>query len=148
MTGVQTCALPILKKWLFTINEGKISKETIEDEYNDFEKNYRWTLIQNVLIKEHSITATNAEIQQEAMYSLMEQFRKYGMTDMSAFGDMKDIVSNYLRAEDGKNFRETQQAVVNKKLAVIFAASIKIEEIDVTVEQFGEAVKAYSEKQK
>ncbi len=142
--------LPVdfLKKWLFTINEGKISKETIEEEYNDFEKNYRWTLIQNVLIKEHSVTATAAEIQQEAMYSLMDQFRKYGMTDMSAFGDMKDIVSNYLRAEEGKNFRETQQAVVNKKLAVIFAASIKIKETDVTVEQFGEAVKAYSEKQK
>ena len=96
----------------------------------------------------HSVTATTAEIQQEAMYSLMDQFRKYGMTDMSAFGDMKEIVSNYLRAEDGKNFRETQQAVVNKKLALIFAGSIKIEETDVTVEQFSDAVKEYTEKQK
>ena len=137
-----------LKKWLFTINEGKISKETIEEEYDSFEKSYRWTLIQNLLVKENGVTATAAEIQQEATYSLMDQFRKYGMTDMSAFGDMKDIVSNYLRAEDGKNFKETQQAVVNKKLAVILAANIKIEETTVSVEEFSDAVKAYSEKQK
>ncbi len=135
-----------LKKWLFTINEGKISKETIEAEYAVFEKDYRWTLIQNSLVKQHSVTATAAEVQQQATYSLIDQFRKYGMSDMSAFGDMKDIVLNYLKADDGKNFRETQQLVINKKLAVIFAESLKIEDTDVSVEQFGDAVKVYTER--
>ena len=137
-----------LKRWLFDMNEGKFSRETIDKEYPNFEKGYRWTVIEKKLVQDYNITVTAPEIQQEAMYSLMDQFRKYGMTDMSAFGDMKDIVANYLKAEDGKNLRETQQMVINKKLDVVLAKNIKIQETDITMEQFGEIVKAHAEKQK
>ncbi|GAI77789.1 unnamed protein product, partial [marine sediment metagenome] len=47
--------LPVefLKKWLFRINEGKVAKEEIDKDFEKFEKDLKWQLIKDKIIKEN-----------------------------------------------------------------------------------------------
>ena len=51
--------LPVefLKKWLFRINEGKVAKEEIDKDFEKFEKDLKWQLIKDKIIRTSTIPA-------------------------------------------------------------------------------------------
>ena len=55
-----------LKRWLYTINEGKFSMEDIEKDFAGFLKMYEWSLVQKHYAKELNLEVTEEEALQEA----------------------------------------------------------------------------------
>ena len=67
-----------LKRWLYTINEGKFSMEDIDKDFDQFLKMFTWNYLQKHFIKQDNITVTKDEALAEAKALAAAQFAQYG----------------------------------------------------------------------
>jgi trigger factor len=65
-----------LKRWLKATNE-KLTDEELEQGYEDFARNLKWTLIENKIIKENGIEIKYEDVLTAAKARLDAQFRMY-----------------------------------------------------------------------
>lgn len=66
-----------LKRWLKATNE-KLTDEEIAEGYDDFEKNLKWTLIENKIIADNSLEIKYEEVVAAAKDRLSAQLKMYG----------------------------------------------------------------------
>src|SRR5690606_18924820 len=66
-----------LKRWLKATNEN-LSDAEIEEGYEDFKKNLKWTLIENRIIADNSLEIKYEEVFQTAKDRLASQLQLYG----------------------------------------------------------------------
>ncbi|SDL80927.1 trigger factor [Daejeonella rubra] len=71
-----------LKRWLKATNE-KLSDEELEQGYEDFARNLRWTLIENKIIKDNKLEIKYEEVFAAAKNRLDSQFRMYSPQPLS-----------------------------------------------------------------
>ena len=91
-----------LKRWLYTINEGKFSMEDIEKDFEGFIKMFTWNYLQKYFIQTYELTVNEDEVNAEAKEFAKAQFAQYGMP--SAPEEMienfsKQILSNKEQAQ-------------------------------------------------
>jgi len=65
-----------LKRWLKATNE-KLTEDELEQGYDDFARNLKWTLIENKIIKENGIEIKYEDVLTTAKARLDAQFRMY-----------------------------------------------------------------------
>ena len=77
-------ALPdaLIKRWLHHSNDGKVSMEEIERDYDAFARDFRWQLIRGYLMKEHQIEIVEEEMMDKAMKVAQYRFATYGMSSV------------------------------------------------------------------
>lgn len=68
-----------LKRWLYTINEGKFTMEQIEKDFDQFLKMFTWNYLQKHFIKTDNLTVSKEEATVEAKALAAAQFAQYGM---------------------------------------------------------------------
>ena len=68
-----------LKRWLYTINEGKFSMEEIEKDFDQFLKMFTWNYMQKHFIQSEKIAVSKDEAVAEAKALAAAQFAQYGM---------------------------------------------------------------------
>ena len=71
-----------MKRWLFTINEGKFTMEQIEKEFPLFLKDFRWQLIRQYIMKEQKMEIKREDLLAEAKKIASYQFAMYGLNDV------------------------------------------------------------------
>lgn len=71
-----------LKRWLITVNEGKVTEEQIDKDFDHFEQDLRWQLIKDQIIKDNQLTVTDEEINDFAKDYARMQFQQYGMANI------------------------------------------------------------------
>lgn len=126
-----------LKKWLFTINEGKFSMEDIEKDFSQFIDMMRWNLIQKHYVQSLELTVTQEDALEEAKALASMQFAQYGMSsvadDMLA-GYAQQILGN--KEESKKIFEKLYE----QKVVEAVTPLVKIVSKSVSVEDFGKEV--------
>ncbi|MQY78879.1 MAG: trigger factor [Bacteroidetes bacterium] len=127
--------LPVefLKKWLFRINEGKVAKEEIDKDFEKFEKDLKWQLIKDKVIKENEIKITEDEALDYAKKVTLMQFQQYGMTNIS-----DEQLENYAREllkkeEENKRIYEKKY---EEKVIEFIKELVKIDLKEVTTDEF------------
>lgn len=127
-----------LKRWLYTINEGKFTMEEIEKDFDQFLKMFTWNYIQKQIIKQENITISADEATAEAKAFAQAQFAQYGMPsapdDMLA-GYAKQILEN---KEQGQKIYEK---LYETKVVEAVKAKIKVSEKSVSAEEFAKLAK-------
>jgi len=68
-----------LKRWLKATNE-KLTEKELEEGYEDFAKNLKWTLVENRIIKENNIEIKYEDVLEASKARLDAQFRMYSPT--------------------------------------------------------------------
>lgn len=71
-----------MKKWLFTINEGKFTMEDIEKDFALFCKDFRWQMISQYIMREQKMEITREEVLEVAKQMAKYQFAMYGLNDV------------------------------------------------------------------
>ena len=71
-----------MKRWIFTANDGKYTKEDIEKEYDLFAKDFRWDMIRNQIIKDQKLKTSREDLLAEAKKLAAYQFAMYGMNQV------------------------------------------------------------------
>lgn len=129
-----------LKRWLLVTNEGKISKEQIEAEFDFYAKELKWNLIQNQLAEKNNIKVENNEVLERTKEMMRTQFGNMPLdAQMEEF--LNKFADNYLKEEKGKNYIKIYEQLVYDKTMEHLIANVKVANKKVTVEQFQDILK-------
>ena len=124
-----------LKRWLLTTNEGKISQEQIETEFDYYAKELKWNLIQNQLAEKNNIKVENNEVLDKTKEMMRTQFGGMPLdAQMEEF--LNKFADNYLKEEKGKNYLKIYEQIVHDKTMEHLLSNIKLATKKVNVEQF------------
>lgn len=122
-----------LKRWLYTINEGKFSMEEIEKDFASFLKMFTWNYIQRHIIDAEKITVSKEEAEAEARDIAAAQFAQYGMPDAP-----EDMVSRFARniLDDKEQNRRIYEKLYEQKVVDSIKSKVKVVEKSVSAEEF------------
>ncbi len=128
-----------LKRWLYTINEGKFSMEEIEKDFDQFLVMFTWNYIQKHFIKADNLSVSKEEAEEEAKALAAAQFAQYGMPSVP-----DDMLKGY--AEKILSDKEQGQRIYEKlfevKVVEAVKSKIKITEKSVSADDFAKLAKS------
>ena len=127
-----------LKRWLYTINEGKFTMEEIEKDFDQFLKMFTWNYIQKHFIKADNLTVTKEEAAAEAKALAAAQFAQYGMP--SAPDDMLAGYAEKILA-DKEQGQKIYEKLFETKVVEDVKSKIKVTEKSVSAEDFAKLAK-------
>lgn len=130
-----------LKRWLIDTNEGKVSEEDVEKEFDAFAKSLRLNLIQNRIAETHEIKVEPDELLEEAKNVIRAQFGFYG-EDEKMNEVIDKIAKQYLTDRERDNYRRIFQQVFENKVYAVVLSNIKPAESTISVEEFEELIRS------
>ncbi|MEZ5024147.1 MAG: trigger factor [Chitinophagales bacterium] len=124
-----------LKRWIKATNEKPITDEQIENDYDNFEKGLKWSLITNKLGEENDIKAEKEEIESHSMEQLRKQLEQYnpGGNPISD-ADLQNFNASMMARED--HVKKTYDAVMEQKLFTFIKDAVTIKDKEVTLDEF------------
>ncbi len=127
-----------LKRWLFTINEGKFTMEEIEKDFDQFLKMFTWNYIQKHFIKEDKLEVSKEEVDAEALAFAAAQFAQYGMPSAP-----QEMLENFKTKilEDKNQAQKIYEKLFEKKVVEDVKSKIKVSEKQITTEEFAALAK-------
>lgn len=128
-----------LKRWLFTINEGKFSMEDIDKDFDQFLKMFTWNYLQKHFIKQDNLSVTKEEALVEAKSLAAAQFAQYGMP--SAPEDMLAGYAEKILADKDQG-QKIYEKLYETKVVEDVKSKIKVTEKAVSAEDFAKLAQA------
>ncbi|KGE88279.1 MAG: trigger factor [Phaeodactylibacter xiamenensis] len=126
-----------LKRWMQANNED-VDEETIEKEYDNFEKNLQWSLIRNKLVEQFEIEVNNDDIVEAARRRIRQYFGGQSMPGMEQIVD--STAQRIL--QDQKQVEQLYEEVLTDRTFEVLIEKVNVEEKPVSLEEFEGAVKA------
>lgn len=123
-----------LKRWLKATNE-KLSEDEMQNGYNDFARNLRWTLIENKIIKDNKIEIKYEEVFKTAKARLDAQFRMYSPQPVSE-EQLGQYTVQFLQDKENANriFDEVKAKTVFDHLKTV----VTLQQSEISSKEFGE----------
>ena len=136
---VETTSIEIpnefFKRWLAVTNEGKITPEQIDEFYDQYVKELKWSMIRNKVVEENDIKVSNEDVVNSARQKMMAQFNMQEVPE-----EMQDtfnnFLDNHLKQNNGRNFVNEYEALVAERVLAFVKDKITVTEKDVTAEEF------------
>ncbi|HEY9123847.1 MAG TPA: trigger factor [Bacteroidales bacterium] len=122
-----------LKRWLLSTNEGKITKEQIEQEFPMFAEGLKWQIIKNKISKDNGFKVEETEIKEMAKEEIRIQFLNYGITNMD------DEHLEYFIAENMKKEESVRRYVTNvieQKVVDYVRQNATVEEKEISQDEY------------
>lgn len=127
-----------LKRWLYTINEGKFSMEDIEKDFDQFLKMFTWNYLQKHFIKTDGISVSKEEALSEAKALAASQFAQYGMP--SAPDDMLEGYAERILADKDQG-QKIYEKLYEVKVVEDVKSKVKVTEKAVSADDFAKLAK-------
>ncbi|MBC6696484.1 trigger factor [Hymenobacter puniceus] len=122
------------KKWLLRANEGKLTAEQIEEHYDDYEKELKWSLIRNKVVEEQELKVSNEEIVDRTMQKILGQFNMEMTPELEE--SVRGFADNYLRQENGKNYVSEYEAILAERVLENLRGKVVVNDNPITAEDF------------
>ncbi|MBQ9138260.1 MAG: trigger factor [Alistipes sp.] len=128
-----------LKRWLFTINEGKFTMEDIEKDFEGFIKMFTWNYIQRQIITAENISVSEEEATEEAKSLAAMQFAQYGMPNAP-----EDMIANFAKniLENKEQKQHIYEKLYEQKVVAAVRAKVKVAEKAVSADEFSEIARS------
>lgn len=123
------------KRWLTVTNEGKITPEQIDEFYDQYVKELKWSMIRNKVVEENDIKVSNEEVVNSARQKMMAQFNMPEVPEEME-ETFNNFLDNHLRQNNGRNFVNEYEALVAEKVLAFVKEKITIAENGITAEEF------------
>lgn len=133
-------ALPdsFLKEWLKVSGEGKVTDADIEKEYDQYTDQLRWNLITGKIAKDNEIRPEHEDVLAAARTMIEAQFGGSGLGQLT--DQIDSFVDNYLKGENGDNYRKLAEQVQQEKVIEFVKSKIDIKSESVDLEKFKKIV--------
>lgn len=134
-----TLPAAFLKRWLYTINEGKFAMEEIEKDFDKFLDMMKWNLVQKHYVNELKLEVTPEEATEEAKAMAAQQFAYYGMSQVA-----DDMLANYAKSilENKEESRKVYEKLFEQKVIDAVVPQITVSDATVTAEEFAKLAEA------
>jgi len=130
-----------LKKWLLISNQGKITQEQIDKEFDLYLQELKWTLIKNKIAEQADVKVENEEIIGFTKKMIMQQFGGGMNLGEEMEETMNKIADNYLKQEKGKNYMKVFEQVLGDKVFEYVKGQAAVKNKKVTVDEFKDIAK-------
>ncbi|CAG5069927.1 Trigger factor [Dyadobacter sp. CECT 9623] len=129
-----------LKDWLERSNEGKFSREQIEEQFEDFKKSLKLSLIKNRVADRESIKVEYPEIMEFTRNMVKGQFGIYGDDD-----NMKEtidrVAQGYLADKERDNYTSIFNQVFDNKVLDVIRNQVSTDEQTIEISEFEKLAK-------
>jgi trigger factor len=122
-----------LVRWLVAVNEGKFTKEQIEKDYSEFEKDLKWQLVRDKIIVEQEFKVQEEELTAMAKGYILNQMMQYGMGQLPE-EFIEKYASDLLTKKEEK--KKIAERVLENKVFSWIKETIKLDEKEVDFEKF------------
>ncbi len=126
--------LPVefLKRWLVETNEN-LTSEQVEEDFAQYEDDFRWQLIKDHLIKQQEIKVTEEEVMESAVEVARNQYHQYGIMDIP-----EEYLTNYAQELLSKKeeARKISDRKLEEKLVNFIKNTVKLDDKEITVDKF------------
>jgi trigger factor len=124
-----------MKRWILQNNEGKLTPEQLDAQYNNYAESLKWQILQNKIAKEHEdLKVTEAEVRAHVRSFISGQYFG-GMEQNEAFESSLDgIVDNVLKNEEEAN--KIYDQLFEAKLLKLFKESLSLDIETLPLEDF------------
>ena len=122
-----------LKRWLYTINEGKFTMEEIEKDFAQFLQMFTWNYLQKHFIQTENLTVTKEEATVEAKALAAAQFAQYGMPSAP-----EEMLENYAGRilEDKNQSQKIYEKLFEVKVVEAVKAKMSVKEKSISADEF------------
>lgn len=124
-----------LKRWLLVTNEGEVTVEQIESEYDLYARELRWSLIKNKIAESNDIKVEHEEVMSRTKDLIRQQFGMGGVNE-ALESSLDTFADNFLKAEKGKNYMNIYNQVFSDKIFDLVKNKVTIEQKPIEVEEF------------
>ena len=127
-----------LKRWLYTINEGKFSMEDIEKDFDSFLKMFSWNYIQRQIITAEKLEVSKEETEAEARELAAMQFAQYGMPNAP-----EEMLANFSKSilDNKEQQQKIYEKLYEQKVVESVRSKVKVTEKAVSAEDFAALAK-------
>lgn len=122
-----------LKRWLKSTNE-QVPEEQIEQEYPDFARNLRLTLLENKLLKQNGLEITSEEVIALARQKIAAQFAMYSPGNMLSDEQLSEYAVNYL--QDRERANHLYEEIRSAKVLDHLKSTVKLNEKEIGYKEF------------
>jgi trigger factor len=130
-----------LKDWLLATNDGKITAEQIDSEFDLYIKDLKWSLIRNKVAEDNKLSVEQQDITDKTKIILAEQFG--GPAILEQLGDkMDEFVKTYLEGNEGQNYNNVVNQIIADKVYDFVKENITITNKKVSLEEFRKKAEA------
>ena len=124
-----------LKRWLYTINEGKFTMEDIEKEWDLFIADYKWQMVRDFIMRKYEVVVNDEDILASAKGFAAYQFAMYGMNNVPE-EQLEAFAKNILSQEEQS--RRIYDQVENEKAVAAVREVVTLKKKKISVEKFRE----------
>ena len=124
-----------LKRWIYTINEGKFTMEDIEKEWDLFIVDYKWNMVRSYLMNKYNVKVEEADLLASAKGFAAYQFAMYGMNNVPE-EQLEAFAKNILSQEE--QGRRILDQVENEKTIAAVREVVTPKKKKISVEKFRE----------
>ena len=122
-----------LKRWMLHANEGKVTEEQVEKEFDHFEEDLRWQLIMGRISSGHQITLNEEDLKSYAIELVRKQFERYGMSSMTDEQLTPYAVDLLKKPEERRQLSERK---LEEKIITFVRETAKLDNKSVTPDEF------------
>ena len=127
-----------LKKRLYenTSSDEKLTKEDVDDYFKDYLNDVKWSLIQNRVAKDNQIKVEHPEVIEAAKSLIRSQFGASQQFAEQLEQNIEQFANNYLSTEEGKNYRQLYNKLLNDKISEVLKGKVSIKEKSTSADDF------------
>ncbi len=122
-----------LQKWIQTVGEKPLTEEEAREEFEKSEQGLRFQLIEGKLIRDNKLEVKFEDLKKFSIDRIREQMAQFGQLNPSE-KELEDIAARVLSSQE--EVKRLSEQLMNEKLLNFYKENIKLEEKEVTYEEF------------
>lgn len=123
-----------MKRWLVENNEGRLSAEEVETEYDKYTVAMKWQLIENRIIKENGIEVSDQELKDAVKDYYLPGWRSMEL-NTSLMERLEGMAQNFIDNSSNES-RHLLDSLYDKKIAELVKGKVTLVEKQVSYEEF------------
>ncbi len=129
-----------LRRYILEVNEDKLTEEKLDEDFDNYLRSMKWQLIENQIIKDHTLNVTDEDIKNYIRNYFSGQFFK---TDEEKEDEStKERLNNLVKMvmENKEEVKKIYDHLYDNRLRELLKSTIKINNKEISYEEFAKLV--------
>ncbi|MHA6248982.1 trigger factor [Pontibacter sp. CAU 1760] len=123
------------KRWLTVTNEGKLTPEQIEENFDKYVRELKWSMIKNKVVEDNEIKVTNEEVVEATKEKMLAQFNMPEIPE-ELLESMNNYAQQYLNQDNGRNYMQEYEQQLAEKVLAKLKEQMTVVEKTISAEDF------------
>ncbi|MCC9166144.1 trigger factor [Pontibacter harenae] len=123
------------KRWLQVTNEGKLTAEQIEENFDSYVRELKWSMIKNKVVAENELKVTNEEVVNSTKEKMLQQFNMPEVPE-ELVESINNYANQFLQQDNGRNYINEYEQLLAEKVLEVLKEKVTVVEKTISSEDF------------